>query len=124
MQDKTRRTFRVVVKYAMKDTKGADSYVIVDVLKDQAMDNDTVNRIKSVYPLDTFIVRIRESARSGKLIVIDKSKADQMLAPIGVQPSERSSIVNLAKTIISHSTENVNRKKLNFFRNRRNASYL
>lgn len=36
-----------------------------------------------------------------------KNKANNMLAPIGVQPSEREDIINLAKSSLSQYKQNV-----------------
>ena len=95
----------IVSDYAMKDTKGNDSYVIAGVWANQSMESDTVNQVKSVYPLDDFIERITRSAEQGKLVLINKNKAEQMLATIGIQPSEVSRIINLTKSIISQNSE-------------------
>ena len=95
----------VVSSYGMKDAKGNDSYVIAGVWMNQSMESDTVNQVKSVYPLDDFINRITKSAEDGKLVVINKNKAEQMLATIGIQPSEVSRIISLTKSIISQNSE-------------------
>jgi len=41
-------------------------------------------------------------------VIINKNKAKQMLGTIGVQPSEVTSIVDLAKTSLSQLPQNVN----------------
>ena len=46
-------------------------------------------------------------AESGKLVVTNKRKAEQMLATIGIQPSEVSRIINLSKEIVTQSEEDV-----------------
>ena len=97
----------IVTPYKMDDTKGADSYVIVGVWRDQAMENDIVNQIKSVYPLDNFYDRMKAAAEAGKLVVTNRNKAEQMLATIGIQTSEVSRILNLAKSRLSQQEENV-----------------
>ena len=95
----------VVTSYKMQDTNGNDSYVIAGVLRDQTMNNDTVNQIKSVYPLDDFVTQITTAANDGKLVVLNEKKAEQMLAAIGIQPSEASNILDLAKTIIPQNSQ-------------------
>ena len=95
----------VVTSFEMKDTNGNASYVIAGVWTNQQMDNDTINQVKSVYPLDDFASRIKEAAESGKLVVINTKKAEQMLATIGVQPSELSRILDFSKSIISQNSE-------------------
>lgn len=45
------------------------------------MDNDTANQIKSVYAYDDFASVFAESAENCTLIITDKNKADDMLAP-------------------------------------------
>lgn len=100
----------VVTSYGMKDTRGKDSYVIAGVLKNQRMESDTINQVKSVYPLDDFAERIKNAAESGKLVVTNKNKAEQMLATIGIQPSEVSRLINLAKGTISQTEADVKTK--------------
>ena len=95
----------VITSYEMLDTKGNDSYVIAGVWKDQTMESDTVNQVKSVYPLDDFIHQITEAAEVGKLVCINKNKAEQMLATIGIQPAEVSRILNLSKDILPQNSE-------------------
>ena len=50
-----------------------------------------------------FVAQIRKAAEGGKLVVVNESKAKDMLATIGVQPSEVSNILNLAKNSLSQS---------------------
>lgn len=100
----------VITPYAMKDTKGNDSYVIAGVLRNETMESDTVNLVKSVYPFDDIAQRIISAAEDGKLVVINKNKAEEMLATIGIQPSEVSRILNLAKDSLSQLDESVNRR--------------
>ena len=97
----------VITSYPMKDRAGNDSYVIVGVTQDQSMDNGTVNLIKSVYPWDGFAARIQEAADGGKLVVTNKNKAEQMLAAIGIQSSEASSVLDLAKDSLSQNSDAV-----------------
>ncbi len=98
----------VITTYQMNDTKDKSSFVIGGVWQNQQMDSDTVNLIKSVYPLDDFKERIPAAAENGKLVVVNKNKADQMLNAIGIQPSEASRIVNLAKSSLSQQQGFVN----------------
>ena len=98
----------IITSYGMKDTNGKDSYVIVGVWKNQIMENDPINQAKSAYSLDDFVKRITQAAESGKLVLINKKKAEQMLATIGVQPSEVSRIISLARDIIPQPTASVN----------------
>ena len=74
------------------------------------MESDTVNLIKSVYPLDDFASRITAAARDGKLVITNKNKAEQMLTTIGVQPAEVSNIINLASDSLSQANQNVKDK--------------
>lgn len=97
----------LITDYLMKDTKGNDSYVIVGIWQNQAMDDDVVNQIKSVYPLDDFQARIKQAADEGRLIVINKNKAENMLNGIGVQPSEALNILNLTNNSLSQITDDV-----------------
>ena len=98
----------IVTSYGMNDTRGNASYVIAGVWNNQPMESDTVNQVKSVYPLDDFAERIKKAAEAGKLVITNKNKAEQMLSTIGIQPSEVSRIVSLAKDSISQLPENVN----------------
>ena len=100
----------VVTPYEMLDTKGNKSFVIAGVNRDHDMDDGKVNLVKSVYPYDDFASQITRAAESGKLVVINKNKAEQMLATIGVQPSELSRILNLAKGSLSQQTDSVKGK--------------
>ncbi len=102
----------VITQYGMKDTKGQDSFVIAGVWENQKMESDTVNIVKSVYPLDDFVARITKEAEGGKLVLLNKNKAEQMLATIGIQPSEVSRIVSLAKGSLSQQNENVKKYSL------------
>jgi len=45
--------------------------------------------------------------KSGKLVVTNKNKAEQMLTTIGIQPAEVSRILNLAKDSIPQNGKNV-----------------
>lgn len=95
----------VVTDFLMLDEKGQPSYVVAGVKPDADMEDDIVNLIKSVYPLDDFIPRMVTAAENSKLVVIDKQKAQTMFATVGVQPSEVSKLLELSKNIISQNTE-------------------
>ena len=103
----------IITDYPMKDTKGNSSYVIVGMLQNRIMENDTVNLIKSVYPLDDFVDRIIKYAKNRQLVIINKNKAKSILTTMGVQPSEVSRIISLASNTILNPTENVNPKSEN-----------
>ncbi len=98
----------IITLYPMNDTKGQASYVIGGVWQNQQMENDTVNLVKSVYPLDDFVSQIAKAAETGSLVIINKNKAEQMLATIGIQPSKVSHIVSLSKHTISQKAQSVN----------------
>ncbi len=102
----------IITNSLMLDTKGQPSYIIVGVLKDQQMDSDAINQVKSVYPLDDFAAIIQKSAKNGTLVITNKNKADEMLAPIGIQPSQRSRIISLAKDIVSQNDTPVNTQSM------------
>lgn len=91
----------------MKDTKGNKSFVVVGLWQNQEMESDKVNLVKSVYPLDDISQRIINNAEQNKLIVINKNKAKNMLATIGIQPSEVSRILNLSNNSLSQGNEDV-----------------
>ena len=98
----------VITSYGMNDRNGNKSYVIAGVWQNQQMESDIVNQVKSAYPLDDFAKRIKGAAEEGKLVVINKNKAEQMLATIGIQPAEVSRLLNLAKDSIAPLPKNVN----------------
>ena len=95
----------VITDYPMDDTKGNPSYVIVGVQKNQSMENDVVNQIKSVYPLDDIADRIISNSNAGKIVILNKNKAEKLLTTIGIQPSEVSSILDSAKDSISQNSD-------------------
>ena len=101
----------LVTDSLMVDTNGKPSYIVAGVWKKQPMDNDTVNIVKSVYPLDDFIEQITKSADNGTLVITNKNKANDLLAPIGIQPSQRSKIISLAKDSISQYSEKSSENK-------------
>lgn len=102
----------VVTDYFMLDEKEQVSYVIAGVLQDEKMENDTVNLVKSVYPLDDFTVRITKAAEKGCLVITDKQKAQTILTTVGVQPSEVSRLFELSKDSLSQNIINVKQKQL------------
>lgn len=53
----------------------------------------------------------KKSADNGTLVTINKNKANNLLAPIGIQPSKRSRIINLAKDSISQYFEKSSGKR-------------
>ena len=66
----------------MRKNKGlVPAYIVAGVWKNQPMDDVTVNIVKSVYPLDDFVERITKSANNGTLVIINKNKANDLLAP-------------------------------------------
>ncbi len=107
----------IITSYEMQDTKGNDSYVIAGVWKDQQMESDTVNLVKSVYPWDDFANRITKAAENGSLVIVNKNKVEQMFATIGVQPSEVSRIIDLARDSISQTAQDVNTNSENSRKN-------
>lgn len=108
----------LVTDYLMDDTNGNEAFVIAGFWQNQPMESDTVNQIKSVYPLDDTVLRIKDAAEKGILVVIDEKKAENMFATIGVQPSEVSRILNLAQDSLSQSADKVKRQS------RSDADYL
>ena len=99
----------IITDYPMKDKKGNPSYVIAGVLRDHPMESDVVNLVKSAYPFDDMVGIIKTAAESGSLVVVNENKAKDMLATIGVQPSEVSNILSLAKSSLSQSPDHVKR---------------
>ena len=89
----------LITDYPQKDKNGKNSYVILGIAKNQKMENDTVDLIKSAYPLDDIEKRIIDYDKKGSLIVIDKKRAEILLATIGITPSQLSSFLNSADTI-------------------------
>lgn len=97
----------LITDYIMSDTQGQPSLVILGIQKAQKMNEDTVNQVVSVYPLDDFKNQIIKAAESGKLIVKNKNKANEQLARVGIQPSERDNILSLAKDSLPQNTDEV-----------------
>ena len=98
----------LVTDCPMIDTKGQPSLVILGIYKRQKMKSEYVNQVRTVYPLDDFVAQLIKAGENDKLIIIDKNKVNEQLARIGIQPSERDNIINLAKDSISQNTDNVN----------------
>lgn len=96
-----------ITDFKMKDTKGNSSFVVVGLWQNQSMESDTVNLVKSVYPLDDISHRIINSSEQNRLVVINKNKVKNMLATIGIQPSEVSKILNLANDSLSQENNDV-----------------
>jgi hypothetical protein len=92
----------------MMDTKGNPSYIIAGLHLNQKMDNETVDLIKSVYPLDDIKNILLKAANNENLIIVNKEKANNLLAPIGLQPSERSRVISLAKNTVSQPSSKSN----------------
>ncbi len=70
-------------------------------------ENDRVNLIKSIYPYDDIVQRIIAASEQGKLIIINKTKANEILERIGVQPSEREKIISLSADSLTQPRGNV-----------------
>ena len=96
----------LITDYPMLDRNGQDSFVILGVWKDQKMENDIVNQIKSAYPLDDINKIIVKNFDSGNLIVVDEKRAKKILDTIGIQPSEVSNILDSNDTV-SQTDDNV-----------------
>ena len=96
-----------ITDFEMNDTKGNKSFVVVGLWQNQEMENDKVNLIKSVYPLDDISQRIINNAEQNKLIVVNKNKVKNMLTTIGIQPSEVSRILNLSNNSLSQENDDV-----------------
>ena len=97
----------IISSYPMKDENGQDSFVIAGVHRNQEMENDRVNLVKSAYPLADIVTQITRAAETGRLVITNKNKAEQMLATIGIQPAEVSRILNLAKGSLSQPEADV-----------------
>ena len=94
----------LITNYPQTDKNGKDSFVIVGISKDQQMDNDTVNLIKSVYPLDDMRERIIDYIETDRLLILDKKGAEKVFATIGITPSELSNFLD-SDNSIPQSTE-------------------
>ena len=97
----------VITDYQMNDRNGEKSFVVAGVWHNQKMDSDVVNQVKSVYPLDDFKSQVYRAAENRKLVITDKKKAQAMLSEVGVQPSERSRLLELSNDSISQTGDDV-----------------
>lgn len=107
----------IITDYPATDTKGKPSFEIAGVWQNQKMEDDTVNQVKSVYPLDEIANKIQTAADEGRLVITNKSKAEEMLASIGIQTSKQSNILSLARDSITQTSPVVNtedKKSLKF----------
>lgn len=100
----------IVTSYPMTDTRGNQSFVVAGVWKDNSMESDTVNQVKSVYPRDGLAEYLRRSEEEGKLVILDKEKADSIFAAVGKQYSEGQGAIDFSQNSISQNGGNVNRK--------------
>lgn len=100
----------VITDYQMNDRGGEKSYVVAGIWHNQKMESDTVNQVKSIYPLEDFKSQILRSAKNGMLVITDKKKAQAMLATVGVQPSEVSRLLELSEGSIAQAAADVNTK--------------
>lgn len=57
--------------------------------------------------MDDIIHHITDVAQKGNLVITNKNKAEQMPATIGIQPSEVSRIISLAKAMLSQDAQGV-----------------
>lgn len=90
------------------DEKGKPTFYVAGIDKDGNMDGETVNIVKSVYPLADLVNKLTRAAEKGTLIATDKSKANNMMSKVGIQYSEGTRIISLAKDNIAQSNSNVN----------------
>lgn len=97
----------IVTSYPMTDTRGNPSFVVAGVWKDNSMESDTVNQVKSVYPRDGLAEYLRRSEEEGKLVILDKEKADSIFAAVGKQYSEGQGAIDFSQNSISQNVGNV-----------------
>lgn len=90
------------------DEKGKLTYYVAGISKKESVDGEHVNMVKSVYPLADLGRKLLYAAESGSLIITDKSKANDMMSTVGIQSSEVTKIIDLAKDSIAQSNSNVN----------------
>lgn len=100
----------IITSFPMTDTKGEPSFVIAGVWKDNKMDSDTVNHVKSVYPRDGIADYIRKAAETGRLKVVNEEKANNILSEVGIDTTERQNIISFSGNSISQNGGNVNSK--------------
>lgn len=89
----------IVTNFPMKDKKGKESFAIIGIAKDQKMDDEVVNTIKSVYPLDDFKERITHYSEQGKLIILNKKRVKDIFDATGIETSELSKNLNSENNI-------------------------
>lgn len=90
------------------DEKEKLTYYVAGISKKESVDGEPVNMVKSVYPLADLGRKLLYAAESGSLIITDKSKANDMMSTVGIQSSEVTKIIDLAKDSIAQSNSNVN----------------
>lgn len=90
------------------DEKGKLTYYVAGISKKESVDGEPVNMVKSVYPLADLGRKLLYAAESGSLIITDKSKANDMMSTVGIQSSEVTKIIDLAKNSIAQSDGDVN----------------
>jgi hypothetical protein len=98
----------VITNKPALDEKGKPTFYVAGIDKDGNMDGETVNIVKSVYPLADLVNKLTRAAENGTLIATDKSKANNMMSKVGIQYSEGTRIISLAKDSIAQSNSNVN----------------
>lgn len=98
----------VITNKPALDEKGKPTFYVAGIDKDENMDGETVNIVKSVYPLADLVNKLTRAAENGTLIATDKSKANNMMSKVGIQYSEGTRIISLAKDSIAQSNSNVN----------------
>ncbi len=86
----------VITDQMMLDTKGKPSLIIAGIHRDETLDDETVNRVASVYPLDNLTNQLFDASNSKRLIITDKNRANDILAGVGIPSSERTKIISSA----------------------------
>lgn len=98
----------VITNKPALDEKGKPTFYVAGIAKNENMDGETVNIVKSVYPLADLVNKLTHAAENGTLIATNKSKANNMMSKVGIQFSEGTRIISLAKDSIAQSDSNVN----------------
>lgn len=98
----------VITNKPALDEKGKPTFYVAGIAKDGNMDGEIVNIVKSVYPLADLVNKLTHAAENGTLIATNKSKANNMMSKVGIQFSEGTRIISLAKDSIAQSDSNVN----------------
>ena len=91
----------VITDQPMLDANDEPSLIIAGIHKDEKLDNEFVNRVASVYPLDHLFNQLDDAARDGVLIITNKNRANDILTGVGVYSSERTKIIGSAVDNIS-----------------------